>query len=64
MNQQALSAFIWSVADRLRGDYRQPDYVKVNRHFYIFEPPHLLAVIGGELSEVIGRIQTMLRKVM
>lgn len=23
MNQQALSAFIWSVADLLRGDYKQ-----------------------------------------
>jgi type I restriction enzyme M protein len=29
MNQQALSSFIWSVADLLRGDYRQSDYGKV-----------------------------------
>jgi len=29
MNQQTLSAFIWSVADLLRGDYRQSDYGKV-----------------------------------
>lgn len=29
MNQQALSAFLWSVADLLRGDYRQSDYGKV-----------------------------------
>ena len=29
MNQQALSAFIWSIADLLRGDYRQHDYGKV-----------------------------------
>src|SRR5260221_7582575 len=29
MNQQALSAFIWSVADLLRGDYRPADYGKV-----------------------------------
>ena len=29
MNQQALSACIWSVADLLRGDYRQSDYGKV-----------------------------------
>lgn len=29
MNQQNLSAFIWSVADLLRGDYRQSDYGKV-----------------------------------
>ncbi|NOU21565.1 MAG: SAM-dependent DNA methyltransferase [Methyloglobulus sp.] len=29
MNQQALSAFIWSVADLLRGDYRQSEYGKI-----------------------------------
>lgn len=29
MNQHALSSFIWSVADLLRGDYRQSDYGKV-----------------------------------
>jgi type I restriction enzyme M protein len=29
MNQQALSAFIWSVADLLRGDYRQSEYGRV-----------------------------------
>jgi type I restriction enzyme M protein len=29
MNQSALSAFIWSVADLLRGNYKQSDYGKV-----------------------------------
>ncbi len=29
MNHQSLSAFIWSVADILRGDYKQSDYGKV-----------------------------------
>lgn len=29
MTQQALSAFLWSVADFLRGDYKQSDYGKV-----------------------------------
>lgn len=29
MNQQQLSSFIWSVADLLRGDYKQSDYGKV-----------------------------------
>lgn len=29
MNQQALSAFIWAVADLLRGDYKQSEYGKV-----------------------------------
>ena len=29
MNHQSLSAFLWSVADLLRGDYKQADYGKV-----------------------------------
>ncbi len=29
MNQQTLSAFLWSVADLLRGDYKQSDYGKI-----------------------------------
>ena len=29
MNQAALSSFIWSVADLLRGDYKQSEYGKV-----------------------------------
>jgi type I restriction enzyme M protein len=29
MNHQSLSSFIWSVADLLRGDYKQSDYGKV-----------------------------------
>ena len=29
MNQQQLSSFIWSVADLLRGDYKQSEYGKV-----------------------------------
>jgi len=29
MNQTSLSAFIWSVADLLRGDYKQSEYGKV-----------------------------------
>lgn len=35
MNHQALSAFIWSVADLLRGDYKQSDYGKVILPFTI-----------------------------
>ncbi|HEY8330938.1 MAG TPA: type I restriction-modification system subunit M N-terminal domain-containing protein, partial [Pseudomonas sp.] len=29
MNQASLSAFIWSVADLLRGDYKQSEYGRV-----------------------------------
>jgi type I restriction-modification system DNA methylase subunit len=35
----SLSSFIWSVADLLRGDYKQSEYGKVitvNRHFDVF----------------------------
>lgn len=35
MNQQALSSFIWSVADLLRGDYKQSEYGKVILPFTI-----------------------------
>ncbi|NCA88560.1 MAG: hypothetical protein EOM92_20245, partial [Gammaproteobacteria bacterium] len=29
MNHQSLSSFIWSVADLLRGDYKQSEYGRV-----------------------------------
>lgn len=32
MNHQALSSFIWLVADLLRGDYKQSEYGKVILH--------------------------------
>jgi type I restriction enzyme M protein len=35
MNQQELSSFIWSVADLLRGDYKQSDYGKIILPFTI-----------------------------
>jgi len=35
MNHQAISSFIWSVADLLRGDYKQSDYGKVILPFTI-----------------------------
>lgn len=35
MNQQNLSALIWSVADLLRGDYKQSEYGKVILPFTI-----------------------------
>lgn len=34
MNHQALSSFIWSVADLLRGDYKQSEYGKVTRFIH------------------------------
>jgi type I restriction enzyme M protein len=33
MSQQNLSSFIWSVADLLRGDYKQSEYGRVEPQF-------------------------------
>ena len=56
LNQQSLSAFIWSVADLLRGDYKQSDYGKVILPFTVLrrldcvlEPTK--AAVLGELAE-------------
>ena len=47
LNHQTLSAFIRSVADLLRGDYKQPDYGKVILPPY-FGQWSLWRVIGKE----------------
>jgi len=46
MNHQSLSSFIWSVADLLRGDYKQSDYGKVILPFTVLSilPPQYLSV--------------------
>jgi type I restriction enzyme M protein len=59
----SLSSFIGSVADLLRGDYKQSEYGKVipfNRHFYVFKPPRSLEEIDAELKGVTAKIMTML----
>ena len=38
MSDPNLSSFIWSVADLLRGDYKQSDYGKVILPFSSVEP--------------------------
>ncbi|MDA9463234.1 type I restriction-modification system subunit M [Bradyrhizobium sp. CCBAU 53415] len=57
MNHQNLSSFIWSVADLLRGDYKQSDYGKVILPFTVLrrldcvlEPtkPKVLAEFGAK----------------
>jgi len=47
-----LSSFIWSLADLLRGDYKQSDYGKVIRPFR--------SEIDAELKGVTDRILTMI----
>ncbi|NRP86929.1 Type I restriction enzyme EcoKI M protein [Ensifer adhaerens] len=61
MNQQALSAFIWSVADLLRGDYKQADYGKVILPFTVLrridcvlEPTKAVVVAEYEAKTTAG----------
>ena len=43
MSDPNLSSFIWSVADLLRGDYKQSEYGKVILPFTVLAPPRLRA---------------------
>jgi type I restriction enzyme M protein len=49
-----LSSFIWSVADLLRGDYKQSEYGKVIL-------PRPLAEIDAELKTVTDKILEIIR---
>src|SRR3954453_9769543 len=53
MNQQALSSFIWSVADLLRGDYKQADYGKVILPFTVIR--RLDCVLADTKEKVLKR---------
>ncbi|TAK97750.1 MAG: SAM-dependent DNA methyltransferase [Aquabacterium sp.] len=55
MNQQALSAFIWSVADLLRGDYKQSDYGKVILPFTVLR--RLDCVLEATKSAVLKELE-------
>jgi len=52
MNQQALSSFIWSVADLLRGDYKQSEYGKVILPFTVLR--RLDCVLEATKSAVLA----------
>ena len=54
MNQQTLSAFIWSVADLLRGDYKQSDYGKVILPFTVLR--RLDCVLEGSKQAVLAEL--------
>ncbi|MGN6512325.1 MAG: type I restriction-modification system subunit M [Lysobacteraceae bacterium] len=51
MNQASLSAFIWSVADLLRGDYKQSEYGKVILPFTVLR--RLDCVLAPTKAEVL-----------
>jgi type I restriction enzyme M protein len=52
MNQAALSAFIWSVADLLRGDYKPADYGSVILPFTVLR--RLDCVLEGTKADVLA----------
>ena len=71
MNHQALSSFIWSVADLLRGDYKQSEYGKVILPFTVLRrldcvlevtKPDVLAEIEAKKSLGINLEPFLLRK--
>ena len=71
MNHQALSSFIWSVADLLRGDYKQSEYGKVILPFTVLRrldcvleatKPDVLAEIEAKQSLGINLEPFLLRK--
>lgn len=55
MNHQALSSFIWSVADLLRGDYKQSEYGKVILPFTILR--RLDCVLESTKSAVLAEFE-------
>lgn len=71
MNQQTLSAFIWSVADLLRGDYKQSDYGKVILPFTVLRrldcvladtKPAVLAELAAKEKQGVNPEPFLLRK--
>lgn len=69
MNFTSAAAFIWSVADLLRGDYKQSDYgivgfeIPFNRNFYEYTPPRSLSEINTELDGITKEILELLGEV-
>lgn len=57
MNHQALSSFIWSVADLLRGDYKQSEYGKVILPFTILR--RLDCVLDATKPKVLAELATI-----
>jgi type I restriction enzyme M protein len=55
VNRQSLSSFIWSVADLLRGDYKQSDYGKVILPFTVLR--RLDCVLEATKAKVLAELQ-------
>lgn len=64
VNQASLSAFIWSVADLLRGDYKQSKYGKVILPFAVLRRLDLMESGGGSVQEKEkARLEEIIAKV-
>ncbi|PZN95455.1 MAG: restriction endonuclease subunit M [Hyphomicrobiales bacterium] len=55
MNHQALASFIWSVADLLRGDYKQSEYGRVILPFTVLR--RLDCVLGPTKAAVLAELK-------
>ena len=55
MNQTNLSAFIWSIADLLRGDYRPHEYGKVILPFTVLR--RLDCVLAPTKAKVLAELE-------
>ncbi len=63
-----LASDIWSISNLLRGPYKRNEYRKVkigyeiplNRHFFHYEPPCVVAVIEGEIKTLVADIVRLL----
>ena len=60
MNHQALSSFIWSVADLLRGDYKQSEYGKVILPFTVLR--RLDCVLENTKTAVLAEFEDKTKK--
>ncbi len=60
MNHQALSSFIWSVADLLRGDYKQSEYGRVILPFTVLR--RLDCVLESTKSAVLAEFDAKSKK--
>jgi type I restriction enzyme M protein len=60
MNHQALSSFIWSVADLLRGDYKQSEYGRVILPFTVLR--RLDCVLESTKPAVLAEFEAKTRK--
>jgi len=55
MNHQELSSFIWSIADLLRGDYKQSEYGQIILPFTVLR--RLDCVLASTKTKVLAELR-------